>query len=408
MIRALAAPLLALAALAAPALAGPFDLPEEPAESALRTSGLIDMRAAWTSPERSWLLGGTNKLRLGGKNTVNVGGNLSQPAFAVTQASLILDAAVPQGPDLHVQLDADAGFDDGNADVGLFEAYAAGAPQVSGHPVRLRAGAFVPPISWEHVEPGWTTRETLTPSVIGSWIAEEVRAYGAEASWEAKGKPGTARFTGALFEGSDQAGRLLFMRGWALHDYQAKLNDSLNIPAGTPSRPFRELDGRAGFYARTELATNDGKARVGGGYWDNNADPNAIFTDKTGPAKAWSTQFWDAGGRVDAGRYGLQAQFMHGRSAAVGQNREAWEAWYVLASRQSGPWSVSGRYDHFAVFGGLESGYAVTADWQRDIGPRTRLSLEYIYLYASPSLAIRPSSERDQLLQLNYRVRFGA
>lgn len=393
------------------AWAGPFDLPDESSEAAFKLSGLLDLRYAYTSTQRSWLQGGTNKLRYGGRDLDNDGtGDRRGHAFAVSQASLVLDAPAAPGADLHLQLNLDADPDTGNGSAGLVEAFADLSGHAAGGAARLRVGAFIPPISWEHPEKAWSTHYTLTPSVIGSWVGEELRVFGAEASWQGHGDP-ALRATGAVFGGGDQTGWLLVHRGWALHDYQADLNAVLPLPTGASEQPFRELDGRAGFYGRLDLAFHKDLVKLGGGYWDNNADAAAQSLDPAGVTLAvWHTRFWDAGGKLNLGRFNAIAQVAQGRSDFAGGPEVEWKAAYLLAARHMGKGTVSARFDRFyvhryATF--LEKGYAATADLQWDLDVRRRVSLEYIYVKADPNLGIRPRAETDQLLQLNCRLKWG-
>ena len=70
--------------------------------------------------------------------------------------------------------------------VDALEAYARYSPQTSGDwQWSVKAGAFFPPISLENTEVGWTSPWTLTPSAINSWVGEEVKVVGGEATLHA-------------------------------------------------------------------------------------------------------------------------------------------------------------------------------------------------------------------------------
>jgi len=47
---------------------------------------------------------------------------------------------------------------------------------------RLKLGAFYPNISLEKVDPAWSSPYTQNFSAINTWIAEEIRTFGAELS----------------------------------------------------------------------------------------------------------------------------------------------------------------------------------------------------------------------------------
>lgn len=401
-----ALPLAAL--LAAPAAAASiFDPPSDGGDAAFRLSGLLDVRYARTSQQRSWLEGGAGKLRYGGADLDgNGGGDRGAHVAAVPQASLVLDAEAHPGANVHIQLNLDADTASGQASLGVIEAFGELDRRLGEDSARLRLGAFIPPISLEHPGPAWSTRHTLTPSAIGSWIGEDVRAFGAEGTWERRLGDHSAAVKAAVFGGGDQTATVLLTRGWALHDWQAPLDAALPLPNGNTAAPFRELDGRPGWYGRLGAAFAKDLLRIEGGYWDNNGDPDARSSRGATTRAVWSTQFKDVGARLKAGRFTVMGHYLLGRTSSIAFDRRYFHAWYGLASARLGPWLLSGRYDDFRVYG-WEEGYAATGAIQREVGLRQRLSLEYVYLLASPSLAVRPASRKDQIAQLNYRFLFG-
>src|SRR5262249_15298125 len=129
---------------------------------------------------------------------------------------------------------------------------------------RARFGLFYPPVSLEHDGPGWTTTHTITPSAINSWIGEEVKVLGAEASARAALGGQELGATLALFGYNDTSGTLLSYRGWALHDVMATAYGDLRLPnrsaawravkrsQAMTTDPTAELDDRVGYYARLE------------------------------------------------------------------------------------------------------------------------------------------------------------
>ncbi len=46
----------------------------------------------------------------------------------------------------------------------------------------MKSGAFFPTISLENDDLGWASPYTLTPSAINSWIGDELRSIGSEAT----------------------------------------------------------------------------------------------------------------------------------------------------------------------------------------------------------------------------------
>jgi hypothetical protein len=96
--------------------------------------------------------------------------------------------------------------------------------------VSARAGLFWPPISLEHTGPEWSVEDTITPSAVNSWIAEEVKVVGLEGTARLRLGGHTISATAALFDYNDTAGALLTLRGWALHDRSALVGRSVPLP----------------------------------------------------------------------------------------------------------------------------------------------------------------------------------
>ena len=143
----------------------------------IKVGGLLDVRYARTDDTRSWLDGGLGKLRYGAG--VNGRANLVR----LSQVSLLLDAELTPVLTAHVQLNADAEPDEAGlrSRADLVEAFVLYRPELSEKVrLRLRGGAFFPPISLEHEGPAWTSAYTITGSAANSWIGEEVRTVGAE------------------------------------------------------------------------------------------------------------------------------------------------------------------------------------------------------------------------------------
>src|SRR3954466_4305796 len=134
----------------------------------LSITGYGDARLIAPTDQPSWLKGGLGKFRYGSGQ--NFGGE------AVLQASWRMNddfsaitvlRAEPQTPGV----------------VDALEAYLRYAPAPQGKlSWSVKAGAFFPAISLENDDIGWTSPYTLTPSAINSWIGDEVRTIGSEAS----------------------------------------------------------------------------------------------------------------------------------------------------------------------------------------------------------------------------------
>jgi len=128
--------------------------------------GYVDVRLVVPSKERSWLDGGLGKLRYGS----------DQPdlrvAEAVGQAVVKLTTDFEVISVLRLEPEQRTGLD-------VIETYFAWRPAPAGSwQWSIKAGAFLPELSLENTDLGWTSPYTITPSAINSWIGEELRTIG--------------------------------------------------------------------------------------------------------------------------------------------------------------------------------------------------------------------------------------
>ncbi len=337
---------MSLAALAAPA---------RPAAAAEHLfSGILDLRLFSSNADAPWLGGGLDKLRLGradeplalGQALIEYRGRWSETVSAKVTAAL---------------------YDGQERPVNLTEAYLEYAPVPrSAWRLRARAGAFYPPVSLANTSTGWTSPYTLSFSAIDTWIAEEVRIGGAEV--EARhlgrftGSSDDIAFTAAAFQANDPAGALISWRGWALHERQTGLFETLplaNLPAFADTgsfppqesfeKPFVELDHRWGYYAAAEWNHLE-SWRVRALHYDNLGDPSIIHAGQWG----WRTRFDHFGWQWrPAPHTELLAQALLGTTEMEGFTgplvyARFWSA-YLLASRALGRHRWSARLDVFGV-----------------------------------------------------------
>src|SRR4051812_25745919 len=193
----------ALAALwAVPAAASDFDLFSA---NTLEANG--DIRLVAIDGEKSWLDGGFGKLRSsGGGNDFRVRpqlGNFNliwQPQFTWSLSATIVGSL--QGGD--------------RTEAGLSQAYLSFKPMRGGKiAFSARGGLMFPPVSLEHEGADWHVRDSITPSAINSWIAEEVKPVAAEATLAITAGDHKLRATAALMAANDTAGTLLSFPGRA-------------------------------------------------------------------------------------------------------------------------------------------------------------------------------------------------
>ncbi|NRA66834.1 MAG: hypothetical protein HRU19_20265 [Pseudobacteriovorax sp.] len=179
-------------------------------------SGLFDMRLVnaggaknWADSSGNW--GGPGLTRYGAGS-----GGERHTNFQLGMIGIVADFISDDKRVAHLQLnysDHQSGRANDWGELGIAEAYI----QEELPWLDLRLGFLIPEISLEHPEIAWSTRYTITPSAINTWIGEEVRSLGLEL--KVKPTPWSA-FTLASFSHNDAIATVLTYRGWALHDYQ--------------------------------------------------------------------------------------------------------------------------------------------------------------------------------------------
>ena len=172
-----------LAALLAVCVAGnaqAFDLTDD-----LEISGYLDARAVAPADPQSWLHGGLGKFRYGAKQKFGTEG--------VLQADLNLAGLDMDGVHLVSVLRADP---DTPSVVDALETYLRYDQMAGDIGWSVKAGAFFPTISLENDDLGWTSPYTLTPSAINSWIGDELRTIGSEATLRWRSDIGVVSLSG--------------------------------------------------------------------------------------------------------------------------------------------------------------------------------------------------------------------
>ncbi|HEU4650971.1 MAG TPA: hypothetical protein VFS49_06110 [Croceibacterium sp.] len=318
---------------------------------------LVDVRLALANGANSWIDGGFGKTRFDGTDD----GDYEFDAYPV-EASLIwqprfsssiagnVSAAYQQGHD------RDETFD-------VMEGYVTFIPPRSGNTnFSVKAGYYWPEISLEHATGGaWSTVYTITPSAINSWVGEEVKVIGAEATlYQTVGSVDMSA-TAGVFGFNDTSGTLLSFRGWALHDIKSTLFGQFQLPPLNPfmsfaqepvTRSVLEIDDRPGFYGRFEVRPSSAVV-LNAFYYDNRGVPEE-FTDSL--QWGWRTRFWNFGAVVDLGpSTRLLAQAMTGTTQMGFVPANATRYWvdtryrsaYALLTHRFGDLAVSGRVELF-------------------------------------------------------------
>jgi hypothetical protein len=294
----------------------------------LAISGYGDLRAVAAPKMADWLDGGLGKFRFGnGRDVVRFEG--------VAQADLSLRDDFSVVTVLRANKEEPGGLD-------VLEGYAAWHPASDGDlSWSVKAGAFFPTISLENDDLGWTSPYTLTSSAINTWIGEELRTIGSEATlrWHTA-NAGTLSLMGAVDCCNDPAGILMADRGWAMSDRATGLFERVRLPDATeklfhvptPARTgmFDEIDHRAGFYGGLSWQmANVGKLSIV--RYDNRGNPAAASVNDT----AWETKFWSFGARTQIDRLVLIAQQLSGYTSVTSRGTEfptKFQAGFLLAS----------------------------------------------------------------------------
>jgi len=340
----------------------------------------LDVRLVNSDADHSYMNGGLGSARFDRTDSAL---ELGRARFALTQAlgetwSAHLDASVWDDKDAHP--------------LGLTEAYLQFRPYPrDGYRLRVKAGAFYPPLSLENRASGWESPYTLSFSAINSWLATEVRTIGAEAQLDWLGSRTGHSFdlsvTGAVFGWNDQTGVVLAADGFLLTDRQTPLFGRVGRPGRAPlngAQPFLELDGRPGAYAGVEARYLD-RLVLRVLRYDNRADPAEV--DSVAGVVAWHTRFTSAGLRLETeSGWTLIAQGLDGDTEIAPPGFQAtwpFRASFALISRRAGRHTLSARYDRFWVQvrgtdAGTQSGHAWTAAYAFDASARWRVSLEWL------------------------------
>jgi len=328
--------------------------------------------------------------------------------------------------------------DDIGSIVGFTEAYVEWRPVPrSKNRYRLKVGAFYPRMSLENVSAGWNSPYTMSFSTINTWIAEELRTVGAELSASRRpemfGGAHTFSLQGAVFVANDPAGSLLAWKGWSAHNRQSRFGDKLPLaplPLIQPGEmfeeqdpyvaPFREIDGRAGYYVGGEWRFNQ-QLLIRAMHYDNRADPTAFEDGQY----AWATKFEHIGAQVALpGDWDLLFQWMTGSTVAGPVMNGAhvvdteFDSKYLMLTRAFDRHRLSVRHDIFEVTqnddtdedSNTEDGFVWTLAYFYEFSDKVSLGAE--------SLSIKThrcgweyynidQTRTEKQFQLSLRLRFG-
>lgn len=312
--------------------------------------GYLDLRVAAPPAAEDWSDGGLAKTRFGGGDGLAVAPTAALAASFQPTPQLLASVQLQYQPEQRRPLD-------------VLDAWLRYRP-VSTTPWRwsVRAGVMFPPVSLENDGIGWTSRWTLTPSAINSWVGEELRGAGAEIRLEHRAPAATWSAVAAAFGRNDPAGDLLASRGWALGDLTSGANAQLREPdvyaplarASLPVlfHPFREIDHRMGWYAGLDRE-GAGGGRLALLRYDNRGDPRRWQWQAGHRVFVWRTRFWSLGAKARTGGIEWLAQAMDGSTAFEPRPGllldTKFSAAYLLAGWDRGEWAPAVRLDLFRL-----------------------------------------------------------
>jgi len=362
-------------------------------------AALLDLRASAAGGEPSWLNGGF------GKTDIDGGGGRLDGHARIEEADLAWKPQLAWNLSAVIEAELQPEHENG---VHLGEAFLIYKPTPHSETrYQVRVGLFYPPISLENGGPFWTTTSTITPSAINSWVGEEVKVVGAEASVRRAFGDQELGLTGGVFGFDDNAGELIALRGWSLDNVRESVGGGFRLPPVSDfleyvqsqhEAPLTEFDGHVGGYARLDWRVSDRLALNAFAY-DNNAKPTAVYDGQWG----WRTRFVEVGARLDPDEQTeVLGQALFGQTQMGPGDPGRWvntdfSAAYLLVSRRLGDAdALTGRLDLFETrdstdaYYGLtqEHGWAVTADYLRPLSKHATLLVEALHIWSD-----RPARE---------------
>jgi len=355
--------------------------------------GLLDLRGALSSRTQSAEDRGLGKTRYGSDGTD------SRVLGRLGEATLLVEPRLSWDLSGVVMLSA---TQEQRTVIDVVEAYLQYKPAPTGSwSAKARVGAFYPSISLENTGLGWTSPYTITPSAINSWVGQELRTIGGEATVSHRSDDLEIAVTGAAFGYNDPTGTLLAWRGWSFDDRKTGLLDRVKLPLVRIIRPhgileeqqpfdqpFREIDHHVGYYASV-TAEYEGYGKISVMHYDNRGNDRAYKDDQW----AWNTTFWSFGLRTQiADGLDVLAQGMTGTTqlitTPIGPIVDVdFRSAYGLISKAWGNQRISFRADWFDTKdhdrfpdNNNEHGYGLTAAYIIRPMPKQRLTVEFLYV----------------------------
>ena len=398
--------------------------------SADTLSIILDARFVLADGANSWVDGGFGKTRFDG----TAGGDFQFDAHPV-EAALIWQPRFSRSINGNFSAAYQQGHD-GDENFDVLEGYLTFNPARSGDTsVSVKAGLYWPEISLEHATGGaWSTVYTLTPSAINSWVGEEVKVVGLEATLHQTIGSHDFSATAGAFGFNDTSGTLLSFRGWALHDVKNTLFGQFELPplntfmtfAQEPvTRSILEIDDRVGFYGRAEWRPSPSVV-LNAFYYDNRGDPEAVTASLQW---GWRTKFWNLGLVADLGpdtrliAQGMTGTTLMGFVPPVLNTTRRWvdtryRSAFALLTQRVGEGAMSGRVELFDTrergsrmnpAEENETGWAATAAGRWPVRDMITLFVEALHVESKRGARARlglPRKEAQTVLQAALRFRW--
>ena len=267
--------------------------------------------------------------------------------------------------------------------VGVPEAYVEVNLRPGGDRLRLRGGAFFLPSSRENVDALWENGYTITSSALNSWLGEELRPVGVDASYFRN------RFFGGatVFRGNDTFGAVPPVRGWRLDDRWTLLGEWVPVDAEYFTSLSAENDGRLGWSARG--GWNGDRLMVQLTHIDNRSDG-----EEYGELFNWGTRFDVIAAEYIAGDWTAAAEWGWGPTFLIVEGNKftnQLDAGYLLVSRRWSRARATVRVDTFRTDELRKQAVTLAGFWTAL--PRVRVGAEITAL----------GGERRGLIEVRYR-----
>ena len=270
------------------------------------------------------------------------------------QVQLGIDWHLRPALSAHVHVLArDGQGDNRRSTIGIPEAYLELNLKPKNDRLRLRGGAMFLPTSRENIDALWENPFTISSSALNSWLGEELRPIGVDATFFHRGLMGGA----TIFRGNDTFGALPAARGWTLDDHWTLLGEWVSVDDEYFTSVSAETDHRLGWSARTGWSNE--RFSVQATHLDNRSDGldhGSLFN--------WNTRFDIVGADATVGDWTFAAESGWGPTFLIVHTAKYvsdLRASYVLASRRLPAGRASLRVDDFD--NGSSRQQAITLAW---------------------------------------------